>query len=230
MYCIKCGVRLSDTEKQCPLCGTVVYHPELEQPEVPPLYPRDRNLAPKPNKLVRQMLITILFLMPMLITLLCDLRISHTVTWSGYVIGSLVLVYVVACLPGWFRNPNPVIFVPCGFVAAGGYLLYISLATEGGWFLSFGFPVVGFLGLVVTAAVALLRYLRRGRAFVYGGALILVGAFMPLMEYLMILTFHHGLTGWSVYPCVPLVLLGGFLIFLGACRRARESVERKFFI
>ena len=31
MYCIKCGVELADTEKQCPLCGTLVYHPELEQ-------------------------------------------------------------------------------------------------------------------------------------------------------------------------------------------------------
>ena len=29
MYCIKCGVKLADTEKKCPLCGTVVYHPEF---------------------------------------------------------------------------------------------------------------------------------------------------------------------------------------------------------
>ena len=230
MYCIKCGVELADTEKQCPLCGTLVYHPELEQPDVPPLYPRNREPAPRPNTLVRQMLATMLFLMPLLITLLCDLRISHTVTWSGYVVGALVVAYVVVCLPGWFRRPNPVIFVPCGFLAVGLFLLYISLTTGGGWFLSFAFPVVGFLALVVTAAVTLLRYLRRGKLHVYGGALVLVGGFMPLMEYLMVLTFDHAFARWSVYPCVPLVLLGGFLIFLGACRPARESVERKFFI
>jgi len=33
-----------------------------------------------------------------------------------------------------------------------------------------------------------------------------------------------------VYPFVALVLLGGYLIFLGIHRPARESIERKFFI
>ena len=37
MYCVKCGVRLADTEKVCPLCATRVYHPDLEQPKTPPL-------------------------------------------------------------------------------------------------------------------------------------------------------------------------------------------------
>ena len=39
MYCIKCGVKLADSEKKCPLCNTVVYHPDLQQNEVKPLYP-----------------------------------------------------------------------------------------------------------------------------------------------------------------------------------------------
>ena len=42
MYCIKCGVRLADTEKECPLCGTVPFHPEITREEAAPLYPRDR--------------------------------------------------------------------------------------------------------------------------------------------------------------------------------------------
>ena len=45
MYCIQCGVQLSDTEKKCPLCGTVVFHPELKQPDASPLYPEDRYPA-----------------------------------------------------------------------------------------------------------------------------------------------------------------------------------------
>ena len=42
MYCIKCGVRLADTENKCPLCGTVPFHPEITREEAEPLYPRDR--------------------------------------------------------------------------------------------------------------------------------------------------------------------------------------------
>ena len=50
MYCIKCGVELSDTEKACPLCGTVPYHPQMKRQEAEPLYPQmvypSRQLRP----------------------------------------------------------------------------------------------------------------------------------------------------------------------------------------
>lgn len=231
MYCINCGVKLADTEKRCPLCGTVVFHPELNRPEAEPLYPQDQVPVPKVNSRIANVIVTAAFLLPILITLLCDLQMNGGVTWSGFVIGALVVGYVILVLPTWFRKPNPVIFVPCGFVAVGLYLLYINLATGGHWFLSFAFPVVGAVGLIVTTVVTLLRYVRRGRLYVFGGAAIALGAFMPVMELLMNLTFHfQKFKWWSLYPMIPLVLLGGVLIFLAAYRPARESMERKFFI
>ena len=231
MYCINCGVKLADTEKRCPLCGTVVFHPELNRPEAEPLYPQDQVPVPKVNSRIANVIATAAFLLPILITLLCDLQMNGGVTWSGFVIGALVVGYVILVLPTWFRKPNPVIFVPCGFVAVGLYLLYISLATGGHWFLSFAFPVVGAVGLIVTTVVTLLRYVRRGRLYVFGGAAIALGAFMPVMELLMNLTFHfQKFKWWSLYPMIPLVLLGVVLIFLAAYRPARESMERKFFI
>ena len=42
MYCVNCGVRLEDTEKKCPLCGTVPYHPEIQRKPEESLYPPDR--------------------------------------------------------------------------------------------------------------------------------------------------------------------------------------------
>lgn len=231
MYCINCGVKLADTEKRCPLCGTVVFHPELNRPEAEPLYPQDQVPVPKVNSRIANVIVTAAFLLPILITLLCDLQMNGGVTWSGFVIGGLVVGYVILVLPTWFRKPNPVIFVPCGFVAVGLYLLYINLATGGHWFLSFAFPVVGAVGLIVTTVVTLLRYVRRGRLYVFGGAAIALGAFMPVMELLMNLTFHfQKFKWWSLYPMIPLVLLGGVLFFLAAYRPARESMERKFFI
>ena len=231
MSCVNCGVKLADTEKRCPLCGTVVFHPELIRPEAEPLYPQDQVPVPKVNSRIANVIATAAFLLPVLITLLCDLQMNGGVTWSGFVVGALLAGYVILVLPTWFRKPNPVIFVPCGFVAVGLYLLYISLATGGHWFLSFGFPVTGAVGLIVTTVVTLLRYVRRGRLYVFGGAAIALGAFMPVMELLMNLTFHfQKFKWWSLYPMIPLVLLGGVLIFLAAYRPARESMERKFFI
>jgi hypothetical protein len=36
--------------------------------------------------------------------------------------------------------------------------------------------------------------------------------------------------GWSFYPLIVLVLFGGMLLFLAANGKARETMERKFFI
>lgn len=231
MYCIKCGVKLGDAEKQCPLCGTVPFHPELPHPEGEHLYPSDRNPPQQVSRPGVLIVITTLFLMPLLITLLCDLRLSGTITWSGYVIGALVVGYGAAVLPFWFRKPHPSVFVPSEFLLIGLYLLYINHAVDGDWFLSFALPVTGFTGLLVTAVVTLFRYIRRGRLYIVGGAAIAIGVFMPVMELLINLTFHlPRFAAWSIYPLIALVLLGGMLIFLAICRPARETVERKFFI
>lgn len=231
MYCVRCGVKLADTEKQCPLCATPVFHPDILRQPAEDLYPKKIRPALGHRRFGPLIILSALFLLPLLVVLLCDLQLNRTVTWSGYVIGALLAGYVVLVLPQWFRKPNPVVFVPCGFAAAGVYLLYINLATGGDWFLSFAFPITGGVGLIVTAVVTLTHYLRRGKLYVFGGAAIALGAFMPLMEHLIVLTFHLSrFIGWSLYPLIAFVLLGGVLIFFAICRPARETMERKIFI
>lgn len=230
MYCVNCGVKLADTEKYCPLCKTEAFHPEIRRPEGERLYPPEKYPAAAGNRLGPAITLSVAFLLPLLIVLLCDLEINHAVTWSGLVTGALLTGYVILVLPAWFPAPNPVVFVPCGFAAVGVYLLYINLATGGHWFLSFAFPVVGCLCLIFTALVTLLRYVRRGKLYILGGASMALGLFMPLMELLLNVTFHRQhFAAWSLYPMTALVLLGGFLIFLAICRPARAAMERKFF-
>lgn len=231
MYCANCGVKLADTEQTCPLCGTRAYHPDLTRTAGEELYPRQTKPIEVTGNLWTQGILTILWLAPMLIVWLCDRQLSGTVTWSGYVIGALLLIYIIAILPTWFKHPNPVIFVPCDFAAVALYLLYIDLATGGGWFLPFALPVTGGIALIVTATVTLLHYLRRGQLYIFGGAFVALGSFMLLVEYLLTATFNYTKgAGWSLYPLVVLSLLGGLLIFLGICRPARLAMERKFFI
>lgn len=231
MYCISCGVKLADSEKNCPLCGLEVYHPKLPRTVAEGLYPAHLYPKKEVSPWGLRMVILTVFLLPLLTVLLCDLPVHGQITWSGYVIGALVLLYTIVVLPFWFKAPNPVIFVPIDFALIGVYLLYINYAVEGSWFLSFAFPVTGFFGLLVTAITTLTRYVHRGRLYVYGGAIMATGLFIPVMELLMYITFDRvSFTYWSFYPMGALVLFGGFLIFLGICRPAREMMERKFFL
>lgn len=229
MYCVKCGVKLEDTEKQCPLCNTTVYHPDIEPSSVPPLYPPHRMPTPKTRSKAINGIIIFLFLIPMLISFLADLQFDATMEWFGFVAGALLVGYVTVGLPLWFEKPNPVIFVPCSFTAVTLYLLYICLATGGRWFLSFAFPTVGGIALITCSVVTLLYYLKKGKLYIWGGALMALGAFMILVEFLLCMTFSLPFVAWSIYPLIVFVLLGGILIYLAINRSARETMERKLF-
>ena len=118
MYCAKCGVKLAASEETCPMCGLRAYHPDLPRQTEDGLYPKNKRPKHAKRSAWPQIILTAMFLLPMLIVMLCDLRLTGRVTWSGYVIGALLLGYVIFVLPVWFDRPNPTVFVPCGFAAA----------------------------------------------------------------------------------------------------------------
>ncbi len=230
MYCMNCGVKLADTEKRCPLCQTRVYHPDIERPEVSSLYPPSRFPGRRHRSRLPQIIITAACMLASVIMILCDNQFDHQIMWAHYAVGGLLLLYVAAVLPSWFRSPNPIIFVPCSFAAVIAYLLMINLCTGGHWFLTFALPVVGGLGAIVTATVTLTWVLRRGKLFIFGGMCLALGGLAVLMEWLLSVTFSIAYIGWSLYPLVTLVMVGGLLIFIGICRPVRETMERKFFV
>lgn len=232
MYCVKCGVELADTEKICPLCRTPVFHPDISQSAGEPLYPADRTPAPQLRPWGALMAATVvLFMLPILVTVLCDLQLNGRIVWSGFVVGALLTLYVSLVLPLWFRKPNPVIFVPCSFAAVGLYLLYINFATGGHWFLSLAFPITGVFGLISTAVVTLCRYIRRGRLYIFGGAALTLAAFMPVLELLIKITFDlPRFAAWSLYPAIALASLGVMLLITAICRPVRDSLSKRFFV
>ena len=206
MYCIKCGVELADSEKNCPLCGLKVYHPELEKPsniEYP--YPKFERINEKVSRFGIMLILTAIFLLPLILTLICDLSINHSVTWSGYVIGGVVLLYVLTVLPRWFRNPNAVVFVPVDFATIALFVLYIALINNGGWFLPFALPVIAVFGLISTAVTTLIKYVPKGILYIIGGALIATGGTTVLIDHLVNIVFNTGRgIFWSLYPLIVL--------------------------
>ena len=65
MYCIKCGVELSDSEEKCPLCGTVVFHPYIKRPDGENPYPVDRKPQETASRSGLLFILTMLFLLPL---------------------------------------------------------------------------------------------------------------------------------------------------------------------
>lgn len=231
MYCIKCGVELADSEKACPLCGTVVYNPDVVRKELDPPYPVYEPNDTKMNKKGVLFIVTLLFVSLIAQLVICDVSISAAKGWSEYAIGAALLAYIIIVLPIWFHRPNPVIFVPCDFAAILLYLLFIDLRVDGNWFLSFVLPTVGVMAILTTAVVTLVKYLRRGYLYIFGGAIIMHGGFMVFLEFLINNTFHVSDTfKWSYFPLIGCLIIGLSLILIAICKPLQESLKKKFFV
>jgi hypothetical protein len=229
MYCIKCGAHLADGERACPLCGTVVYHPDLTQEAAAPLYPPDRLPSGKSSAKVLYGAIIILLLIPLVICFLVDLKTDDNLDWFGYVAGACLLAYVTFALPIWFKKYIPQIFIPADFVATALYLAHIDAVTGGGWFLPFALPILLAFCAFVTALFTLLYYIKRGRLYILGGASITLGALMPPLELLLESGFGIPFFGWCLYPLAVLSIFGGLLLYFAINASAREAMERRLF-
>ena len=228
MYCIKCGAKLSDGQTVCPICETAVYHPDFLIKEEN-TYPQIPFESEEFNRRGLMFVITMLFLIPLILPILLELSWSGDVSWSGYVSGGTLIFYNMFVMPNWFKKSNPVIFTPITFALIIGLLLFICWKTDGNWFMTFAFPVVGGICLITCTVVTLMRYIHIGKLYIFGGAFMVLGIFMLLIEYLLSITFALNFIGWSIYPLVVLLLFGGMLIFLGINSNIREKLERRFF-
>ena len=229
MFCVKCGVKLEDSEKKCPLCNTEVYHPEITHEKAEPMYPEGKMPKNSSGRAFLSGAIIMFFLIPLVLTFFSDVQSDGRLDWFGYVAGGVLIFYLTFAFPLWFKKPNPVVLVPCDFAAVAVYLFYINYAAGADWYFSFALPILAGVALVSSALVTLLKYLRKGRLYVVGGAFVALGALVLLTEILIVFTFKVKFIGWSVYPLITLLILGLLLIYLAMNGAAREKIERKIF-
>lgn len=232
MYCVKCGVKLQDGVKQCPLCQTPVWDPNHEMGEnkvdstFSTVLPKHYNSSSIPQA---AMITTFLLLGIFAIFVICQ-SLYHSLAWGGYAIGGILLFYVIFILPMWFRGPNPVVFVPCDFAAITLYLLFICLYTGGHWFLSFAFPITFVFAALFTTVAALLRYIQKGRMFLISSVLFSISLICLLIEFLAHVTFGFPNFRWSLYAAFPTFLFGIFFLVAALVKPLKNAMKRWFFI
>ncbi|MBQ7378150.1 MAG: zinc ribbon domain-containing protein [Clostridia bacterium] len=231
MFCIKCGVELTDGQTLCPVCGTRVYHPDFPVKEAVPTYPKKDFESEEFNRKGILFVVTIILTLISALAIMFDLSLNGHVTWAGYVAGGLGVFYFCVIMPLWFKRTTPAIFVPVGFSSIILFLLYINLHTGGSWFLSFAFPVAGSLGVIMTAVTSVFHYVQRGRLYTVGGGMIAIGIWTLLIELFIHLTFElpkHII--WSPFPCATFVVFGLMLIVIAIVKPLKDSLKRIFYV
>ena len=100
-YCVNCGVELDKSLKKCPLCSTAVVNPnDIDEDAAITTYPVETI-----SKVVRQIkklvgaFITVIFSVILILCPLCNYIISDGITWSRYVIISVVFLWFCVVPP-----------------------------------------------------------------------------------------------------------------------------------
>ena len=231
MYCIKCGVELSDNQTICPLCSTKVYHPDLMPAETPPTYPKKDFQSEAINRKGILFVITVLFLLPLLLPMTFELLVVDRITWSGFVTAGTLLSYLFFILPLWFKKKHPIIFVPSYFLGSALLVWYVNFATEGNWFFSFALPITATLAVIVSSVTVLVATLKHGRLYVIGSAIIALGGWTMLIERLLHVTFDVRHTVyWSLFTLISFFILGMMLIIIAIVKPWKESLRKFFFV
>ena len=227
MYCVKCGVRLQEGVERCPLCGTPVWNPEGSRMEK--AYPERLPRTDRESTVPVAAALTTLCVIAVLVILAICFRMYGALEWGVYAVSGIALFAVLAVLPLWFRHPLPEVFVPADHAAAALFLLTVCGASGGNWFLSFALPLTAISCILSTALICLLRHVREGRLFIFGGLLVLMGLFSMLVEFFEHITFDTPMFLWSLYSLMGFGAAGLFLLITGMIPSLRASLEKRFF-
>ena len=227
MYCVKCGVRLQDGTKECPLCGTPVWDPDNKEKEH--TYPERLPMHYMESTMPIAAIFTLISIISILVLLAICLILYGRLNWGGYAIFGVTLFYILFIFPLWFKKYPIEVLIPVNHLAIGLYVLYICLKTGGKWFLGFAMPIIIASCIVLTSAACLLKHIRKGKLYIFGGIFILLGGMTMLIELFEHITFKTVMFRWSPYSFSGFAIIGLFLILVGMIPSLKESFEKKFF-
>ena len=236
-YCVNCGVELAPSEKKCPLCGTPVINPNVqEKKEAEGPFPR---LIPEEPKNINWgsiwLLITLIFMVPIGLALTCDINISHEITWSKFVVASLGLIYFFIITPLFTMKSNmkmrSVLCVILDTVWMELFLFAIERSVGGSWFMKFAFPLAASMGMAIIFCQVICIYAPMWKLSKLAVIVAVIGVMCVVIEALLNYGFGFGTRlVWSFYPLITLIVLGGILMVIDHNPEMKEKIKRRFFL
>lgn len=229
-YCVNCGVKLSPSERKCPLCSCPVNNPmDPFDPRVEKPYPgRSHDQDLKQSRLAAICLAAVLLLTPAGICVLVDLAVSGAVTWSLYPTGALAMVFVTAAAVLSSPNAGAYLGILAGDASLCLYLLMVQQLSGGGiWFQAVVFPVLLLTGMMSLAMVASIRQ-RVLHGLAVPAVLLMLLALTALAVDLLVTVQLQGclcLT-WAGYVMIPCGVIALLLLFIHHNAPLRSQLKR----
>lgn len=228
-YCVNCGVELDKSLKVCPLCSTPVINPnDIVIEETVTTYPVEQmETIVKKLRLLSANLVTSIFVTALLLCPLCNFVISDKLTWSKYVIPSIVLAWCFAVPPIVIRKKTFIKCVIIDFLSSSVYLAVMNRITTPNinWFASICIPMILYLfgGFILMYSLSLKKC---SVLYIVSTGLALAGVFCMMTEYFV---RKFRLLETDLVWSVPVVIscIGAAVILVIIARLSKVSAVRK---
>ena len=141
-YCVNCGVELDATASFCPLCHTPVLNPNQPVDEHSPQpFPTERGEVAPVSKRELALLLTAMLASVSVCCGLLNLFLPTDRTWSLYVIGAALMLWLWLVPPLLLRGMPLVLRLAVDAAAVGVYVFLIAVRSNGmGWYRGAGPP------------------------------------------------------------------------------------------
>lgn len=230
VICRECGVELDDGMTSCPLCGTSVNDDKPIRRSTPSISAEPRMPQERKHVLQRILLqvLSVILFSGIAATLIIDLAIHHTVTWSVYsVVVCLIVFSYVLLLSLW--HTRIVYQLLAGFLLSSLVLLLLNTLIESNWPLRLALPLLStgnILGILLIMIIK--RAKSRGLNVL---ALIFVGVALlcVAIEGIISLYFKNIFkVQWSVIVAACLLPVIAVIVFMHLRTKNNADLQKIF--
>lgn len=230
-YCVNCGVELEKSQQKCPLCGVEVNNPaEPYDPDWPKPY--SSHIVRVQAKVERRFLawiITILILLISAVCIIANFVYQGEMTWSLYVVSSLMMAWVLIILPLLHTGLHPVVAIMLDVCALLGFLYLLNVASPSSdWYETLAMPQVLLYAVLALIDVIAWKSKRIHGWQRYGIISFSIGIAMLGLEVLLDLyNDMHIALDWSWFVFVPTFAIGIIFFLLERKREVKDEIIRR---
>ncbi len=228
-YCVNCGVKLKSSEKKCPLCKTKVINPNNKLKTYEEIYSNKIENFKNINYKYILKLLTMIFTFISVVVLILNYIISKEITWSAYVIFSII--YLI-CTFQYILQKNIYLSHILELIGTELFMFIVAILNNGmDWYLYLIAPFIFIAWTHVMLYTILIRSKKPNIFHKISSVLFLDSISLLGIEISIDLYKYNKITfNWSIYASIPITLLALIILYISFNHKLMDEIKQRIFI
>lgn len=230
--CKKCGVELEDEMKRCPLCGTPAgENAGAEQPEdlnlgnVLTMQPGERHLLQR----VLWQISAILLFSGILATLIIDVAINRSITWSVYPMSLCMIVFSYASVLALWHTKTSHQLMAGWTLSTLLLIIFHYFLPAAQWTIYLGIPILATVNIIALAFIAVFRTVKKRGLNLLAYLFVAIAVLCIVIEGIISHYVTDAITlRWSIIVAACLFPVVAALIFMFYRTRNNSTLQKIF--